>query len=130
MKTGRLKKKLTGHTTQVFRLAYCRHTKLLASLSHDQCLLYSENTLSKDKTLKCSTSSFEDCAFSLSGNVLVTVFTDGSVFLWDPEDFSRRETALPHRNLNVIIDQSSKMAVYNKEIIALANISQQVIAYQ
>ena len=90
LKTGRLKKRLSGHTTQVYGLSYCRQKGLIGSLSHDLCIIFAEGTFCKEKTLKCSTSSFADCAFSLTGNVFVTVFADSSVILWNPLDFERR----------------------------------------
>jgi WD40 repeat protein len=45
LKNEKLKKKLTGHRSQVTRIAYCRNTALIASLSHDQLLIFNESTL-------------------------------------------------------------------------------------
>ncbi len=111
-------------------MTYCRNTGLFASLSHDQLLLFSEETLSREKLLKCSTSSFQDCAFSLSGNTLATVFADGSVFLWDTENYSHRKSGLAHRELKAAINDGSTLAVFNSERLFLADLSKEVVVYQ
>lgn len=84
LKTEKLKKKLTGHRTQVSKLAYCRNLGLIASLSHDQLIIVNESDFEREKMIKCSTSSFADCRFTLAGNVFATLFTDGSLYLWNP----------------------------------------------
>lgn len=113
LRNEKLKKRLTGHRSQVTSMAYCRNTALFASLSHDQLLVFSEQTLNREKLLKCSTSSFADCAFSLSGNTLATAFTDGSIFLWETEDYSHRESGLAYRGLKVALNSGSEIAAYN-----------------
>ena len=52
----KLKKKMTGHRTQVSKIAYCAQRGIFASISHDICILWDEATLSSLKWLKCSTS--------------------------------------------------------------------------
>jgi WD40 repeat protein len=111
-------------------MTYCRNSGLFASLSHDQLLVFSEAALVREKLLKCSTSSFADCAFSLSGNTLATVFADGSIFLWDTEDYSHRESGLAYRGLRVALNAGSTVAVFNGEKLFLADLSKETVIYQ
>jgi WD40 repeat protein len=103
---------------------------LIATLSHDQLIVIDEHTFEREKMLKCSTSTFTDCAFSLSGNVLATLFADGSLFLWNPDDYSHRESDLAQKGLRLTLDSSSTIAVFNADKLFLADISKEVITYQ
>jgi WD40 repeat protein len=114
---------VSGHRSQVTGVAYCRQSGLIASISHDQCLIHVESTLAKEKTLKCSTSSFTACGFSLSGNHLATTFKDGSVFLWNLGDYSHRDAALAQRQLKTTLNHNSILVVYNTKSILLADTS-------
>lgn len=73
--------------------------------------------------IKCSTSSFADCQFTLAGNVLATLFTDGSLYLWNPEDYSHRESGLAYKGLKISLNSSSTLAVYNADRLFLADLS-------
>jgi hypothetical protein len=73
--------------------------------------------------LKCSTSTFADCAFSISGNTLGTLFADGSVFLWDTENYSHRESGLPYKGLKMALNAGSTLAVFNSDRLFLADLS-------
>ena len=113
LKNFKLKKALTGHRTQVTGISFCRNRGIFASISHDQLLVFNEKTLEREKMLKCATSTFLKCSFTTSGNVLATLFADGSLYLWDPEDYSHRESALAHRQLSISLNNGSTIAAFN-----------------
>lgn len=69
-------------------MSYCRQRGLFAVITHDVCSIYNEFTLSREKVLKCSTSSFIDCHFSPSGQYLFTAFKDSTFFIWDLDDYT------------------------------------------
>jgi WD40 repeat protein len=112
------------------KLAYCRQNELIASISHDLCLIHSEKSLAHLKTLKCSTSSYVDVEFGLNGGVLASSFKDGSVLLWDPQEWSHRCTAVVASSPKVTVGPNFTLAVYDQRRLWMCDSSQPNPVYQ
>ena len=130
LKSEKLKSRLGGHRADITKVAYCRHNQLIASISHDLCYIYSEKSLVHLKTLKCSTSSFSDCAFGLNGGLFVTSFKDGTVLLWDPLEWDQKTSAVIATSPKVSIGSGFIVTVYDKNHIWLTDASKPNPIYQ
>ena len=114
----------------VNKVAYCRQNQLIASISHDLCLIHAEKSLVHLKTLKCSTSFFADCAFGLNGGLLSTSFKDGTVLFWDPLEWEHRTSAVIATSPKVAIGNGFVVAVYDKNHLWLTDASKPNPIYQ
>ena len=59
----------------------------------------------------------------MTGNVLTTVFKDGTIFVWNPEDYSHTENFLPQRALKASLNYGSILAIYNTKALYLADLN-------
>jgi WD40 repeat protein len=88
----KLKKKLTSHRTAINKLDYNSNRQLVLSQSSEACILWNAATLTKEKTLNCSTSFFADSVFTFNGQYLINLFDDANVFFWCLDTFEHTET--------------------------------------
>jgi WD40 repeat protein len=121
LKAGKLKSRVTGHLADVHKLAYCRQADQIASVSSEFCFIHAQKTLAHVKTIKCSTSSFVDCQFALTGSLFVTSFKDGSVLLWDPVSWNHRSSAVIERSPKVALGDGPVLAVYSSKKLWLCD---------
>ena len=83
-KTGKLKKKLTGHTKDVYSLSFSPDGKTLASSGRDHTIcLWDVETGTLQKTFIGHTETVYSVSFSPDGRTLATGGGDKTIRLWD-----------------------------------------------
>jgi len=59
----------------------------------------------------------------MTGNILTTVFKDGTIFIWNPEDYSHTENFIPQKGLRASLNFGSVLSIYNNKALYLADLN-------